>query len=174
MDKKFYFLFCNCWSTLWRISWNASQNTGYSFRKIHLLATIWLHFLHKIFSHQFTPYCWGAASPDAMKRRFSDRKERCLPRVVFCAGKWCELWGHLPGLVGFPRIEVYYYCWWFRNPAITSWVEVGSSSHLQSFLHPRVVRRISEPSTFTVPSVMCSIRLDLKIFGLGGPIITLL
>ena len=29
------------------------------------------------------------------------------------------------------------YCWWFRNPAFTSWGEGSLSHHLQGFIHPR-------------------------------------
>ena len=37
------------------------------------------------------------------------------------------------------------YCWWFRNPAFTSWGTGSLSHYLQGFVHPRC--QVSEPST---------------------------
>ena len=37
------------------------------------------------------------------------------------------------------------YCWWFKNPAITSWD--GNYPIIQGFKHPRWLARIHEPST---------------------------
>ena len=38
------------------------------------------------------------------------------------------------------------YCWWFRNPAFTSWGKGSLYHYLQSFLHPRWLFGSSEPS----------------------------
>ena len=40
-----------------------------------------------------------------------------------------------------------YDCWWFRNPAFTSWGNGSLSHYLQGFIHPRWLFGISEPST---------------------------
>ena len=36
--------------------------------------------------------------------------------------------------------SIQYYCWWFRNPAFTSWGNGRLSHYLQGFMHPRWCR----------------------------------
>ena len=49
------------------------------------------------------------------------------------------------------------YCWWFRNPAFTSWGEGSLSHHLQGFIHPRWLAGFlsSTASAFTLNRFLC-------------------
>ena len=49
----------------------------------------------------------------------------------------------------------YPYCWWFRNPASTSWGNGSWSHYLRGFIHPRWCR-ISSINSITLPETNSS------------------
>ena len=48
-----------------------------------------------------------------------------------------------------PVVQMRRYCWWFRNPAFTSWGLVVLSHYLQGFIHPRWLFGISSINSMT-------------------------
>ena len=99
----------------------------------------------KGFSHHF-PYEIIAVSRSQevswISRVFQPFGPRVLLTRMLCShNKWTTVDGSS-------------YCWWFRNPAFTSWGKGSLSHYLQGFLHPRWwISSINRRKSFNVHMV---------------------